>query len=215
MMSPLMWDVGRALLRPLLRLRFRFTSAGAERIPPTGPVLIVCNHLSLWDPPFVGSAAKPRRVYFMAKTELFRFAPFGRLIERVGAFPVARGGVDRDAIRMAREILKRGDAMVMFPEGTRSLSGRLRPFFPGAGLMALEDGVSVIPAAVWGSQRRFGPVRVVFGDPVDLSDLPDGARSERARLATQRIAQAIADLVPAAGGPPQQVAEGEPSLERY
>lgn len=215
MMSPLLWDLGRALLRPVLRLRFRFVSAGAERIPPTGPALIVCNHLSLWDPPLVGSAAKPRRVYFMAKSELFRFAPFGRLIGRVGAFPVARGGVDRDAIRLAREILRRGDAMVMFPEGTRSLSGRLRPFFPGAGLMALEDGVVVIPAAVWGSHRRFGPARVVFGEPVDLSDLTDGARSERVRLATKRIAQAVADLVPAAGGPPQRVADGEPSLERY
>jgi 1-acyl-sn-glycerol-3-phosphate acyltransferase len=105
--------------------------------------------------------------------------------------------------------------MVMFPEGTRSLSGRLRPFFPGAGLMALEDGVTVIPAAVWGSQRRFGPVRVVFGDPVDFSDLPNGARSERVRLATTRIAQAVADLVPAAGGPPQRVDDGEPSLARY
>ena len=215
MMSPLLWDVGRALLRPVLRFRFRFSSEGAERIPPTGAVLIVCNHLSLWDPPFVGSAASPRRVYFMAKSELFRFAPFGWLIARVGAFPVARGGVDRDAIRMAREILTRGDAMVMFPEGTRSLSGRLRPFFPGAGLLALEDGVTVVPAAVWGSQRRFGPVRVVFGEPVDLGDLPGEARSERARLATQRIAEAIADLVPAAGGPPQRVADGEPSLERY
>jgi 1-acyl-sn-glycerol-3-phosphate acyltransferase len=203
------------LLRPVLRLRFRFRSEGAERIPPAGPVLIVCNHLSLWDPPLVGSAAKPRRVYFMAKSELFRFAPFGWLIERVGAFPVARGGVDRDAIRMAREILLRGDAMVMFPEGTRSLSGRLRPFFPGAGLMALEDGVTVIPAAVWGSQRRFGPVRLVFGEPVDFSDLPGGARSDRVRLATQRMAQAVADLVPAAGGPPQRVADGEPSLDRY
>lgn len=215
MMSPFMWDAGRAVLHPILRLGFRFARAGAERIPRTGAVLIVCNHLSLWDPPFVGSAAKPRRVYFMAKSELFRFAPFGWLIERVGAFPVARGGVDRDAIRMAREILQRGDAMVMFPEGTRSLSGRLRPFFPGAGLMALQDGVTVIPAAVWGSQHRFGPVRVVFGEPLDFSDLPDGAKSERARLATTRIAQAVADLVPLAGGPPQQVDHGEPSLERY
>lgn len=210
-----MWDAGRAVLHPILRLGFRFSSEGAERIPREGAVLIVCNHLSLWDPPFVGSAAKPRRVYFMAKSELFRFKPFGWLIERVGAFPVARGGVDRDAIRKAREILNRGDAMVMFPEGTRSLSGRLRPFFPGAGLMALEDGVTVIPAAVWGSQHRFGPVRVVFGDPVDLADLPEGAKSERARLATTRIAQAVADLVPSAGGPPQRVAHGEPSLEKY
>jgi 1-acyl-sn-glycerol-3-phosphate acyltransferase len=210
-----MWNIGWVLLWPILHIGKRFTFTGVERIPRSGPVLIVSNHLSLWDPPLLGSAAKPRRVYFMAKSELFRFRPFAWLIERVGAFPVARGGMDRDAIRMAREILGRGDAMVMFPEGTRSLSGRLRPFFPGAGLLALEGGVTVIPAAIWGSQHRFGPVRVVFGHPIDFGDLRAGARSERARLAADRVAQAIADLVPAAGGPPQRVADGEPSLDRY
>ena len=215
MMSPLMWDVGRALLKPIFAVGYRLSRSGAEHIPRTGPVLIVCNHLSNLDPPFVGSAARPRRVYFMAKAQLFKFKPFGWLIGRVGAFPVERGGADRDAIRMAREILARGDAMVMFPEGTRSLSGNLRPFFPGAGLMALEPGVRVIPAAVWGSQRRLGPVRVVFGPPVNLDGIDGAARSERTREATQRIAQAIADLVPLAGGPSQTLPTGEPSLERY
>lgn len=215
MMSPVMWDIGRALLRPIFEIVYRLRRQGAEQIPATGPVLIVCNHLSNLDPPFVGGSARPRRVYFMAKAELFRFAPIGWLIGKVGAFPVERGGADRDAIRMAREILARGDALVMFPEGTRSMSGNLRPFFPGAGLMAMEPEVTVIPAAVWGSQRAFGPVKVVFGPPVDMSDLPDGARSERARAATDRIVQAIADLVPKAGGPVQQIPVGEPSLDKY
>jgi 1-acyl-sn-glycerol-3-phosphate acyltransferase len=214
-MSPLMWDIGRAFLRPIFQFGFRLTRAGAENIPQTGPVLIVCNHLSTLDPPFVGSCTRPRRTYFMSKAELFRFAPVGWVLRKVGAFPVARGGADRDAIRTAREILARGDALVMFPEGTRSLSGNLRPFFPGAGLMALEPGVRIVPAALWGSQHRFGPVKVVFGEQVTLDDLPAGARSERARLATDRIVAAIAELVPRAGGPPQTMPQGEPSLERY
>lgn len=215
MMSPVMWDVGRALFRPLFQFVYRLRREGAEHIPRTGPVLIVCNHLSNMDPPFVGGAAKPRRVYFMSKAELFRIKPVGWILSKVGAFPVARGGADRDAIRMAREILARGDALVMFPEGTRSLSGNLRPFFPGAGLMALEPGVRVVPAALWGSQRRFGPVTVVFGAPFTLDDIPAGARSERARLATERLVAEIAALVPKAGGPPQEIPTGEPSLERY
>ncbi len=214
-MSPLMWDLGRALLRPFFLIGLRMTRAGAENIPQTGPVLIVCNHLSTLDPPLVGSCTRPRRTYFMAKSELFRFAPVGWVLRKVGAFPVERGGADRDAIRTAREILARGDALVMFPEGTRSLSGNLRPFFPGAGLMALEPGVSIVPAAVWGSQHRFGPVKVVFGEPFMLDDLPAAARGERARLATDRIVAAIAALVPRAGGPPQTMPQGEPSLERY
>ena len=215
MMSPVMWDVGRALFRPLFQFVFRLTRVGAENIPRTGPVLIVCNHLSNLDPPFVGGAAKPRRVYFMAKAELFRVKPVGWVLAKVGAFPVERGGADRDAIRTAREILARGDAMVMFPEGTRSLSGNVRPFFPGAGLMALEPGVRVVPAALWGSQRRFGPVRIAFGEAFTLDDLPAGARSERARLATDRIVAAVAALVPLAGGPEQSIPTGEASLERY
>ncbi len=214
-MIPVMWDIGRAFLLPYFWIFKRLRRSGVENVPAAGPVLIVCNHLSLWDPPFVGASARPRRVHFMAKSELFRVRAFGWLIGRVGAFPVERGGMDRDAIRTARQILARGDAMVMFPEGTRSLSGNLRPFFPGAGLMALEPGVTVVPAAVWGSQHRFGPVRVVFGKPVDLSGLADAPKSERARLATTAMAEAIARLVEQAGGPPQRIPEGEPSLERY
>jgi len=213
--NPLMWDIGRACLLPFFWLIKRLRREGAPRIPATGPVLIVCNHRSLWDPPIVGASARPRRVYFMAKSELFRVRAFGWLIGRVGAFPVERGGVDRDAIRTARQILARGDAMVMFPEGTRSLSGNIRPFFPGAGLMALEPGVTVIPAAVWGSERGFGPSRIVFGEPLDVGGFGDVPRSERARLATDAMIAAIARLVEEAGGPPQRIPEGEPSLERY
>lgn len=214
-MNPLMWDIGRALLSPLFRLVFRVRRSGDANIPATGATLIVCNHLSNWDPPFVGFSTRPRRVYFMAKSGLFRFRPFGWLITKVGAFPVERGGADRDAIRTAREILARGEAMVMFPEGTRSLSGNLRPFFPGAGLMALEPNVVVVPAAVWGSQRRFGPVRIIFGEPLDLSGLAELSKSERARAATLLMTEAIADLVPKIGGPAQRIPEGEPSLDKY
>ena len=86
----------------------------------------------------------------------------------------------------------------MFPEGTRNREGRLRPGLPGAGSLGLEPGVTVVPAAVWGSQERFGPIRVVFGPPLDLSDLGDGA--QRA-LAGRRGADDGRDRgAPAAGG---------------
>lgn len=214
-MIPWMWDTARAFLIVFFGLVKRLKRFGAENIPATGPVLIVSNHLSNWDPPFVGTTSRPRRVYFMAKSELFKFTPLGWLIGKVGAFPVERGGADRDAIRTAREVLRRGEALVMFPEGTRSLSGNLRPFFPGAALMAFEPGVQVIPAAIWGSQHRFGPVTVGFGPPVDLSSVADLPKSERATAATNLIVAAIAKLVEEAGGPPQKMPEGKPSLDRY
>ncbi len=207
------WEVGRRGLWPITYGFFRMKRRGMENIPREGATLIVCNHLSSMDPPLVGMAAQPRFMYFMAKAELFRRKPVATVLRGVGAFPVDRGAGDRDAIRFSRDLLSRGEAMIMFPEGTRSRTGRLRPFFTGAGLLALEPGVTVIPAAIWGSQQRFGRVRVVFGAPLDFGDLTEGAKSVRVRAATLRMAEAIAALVPQAGGPPQTVAEGEPSLD--
>jgi 1-acyl-sn-glycerol-3-phosphate acyltransferase len=206
------WEISGRIVSVILRRLFRFTRAGTEHVPPSGGTLIVSNHLSNRDPVLVGAAALPRPVHFMAKAELFRVPILGGVIRRLGAFPVRRGEADREAIRTARELLDAGEAVVMFPEGTRSRDGRLRPAFPGAGSLALQPGITVVPAAVWGSQRRFGPIRVVFGPPVDLSGVEGRSRSERAHEATRRVMQAIADLVPLAGGPPQKVAEGEPSF---
>jgi 1-acyl-sn-glycerol-3-phosphate acyltransferase len=205
------WQAGHVTAYALLKSVHRYRRSGDANVPRSGPTLIVSNHLSNSDPFLIGLAALPRRTRFMAKVELFG-GPFGRLLRQWGAFPVRRGAADRDAIRTARELLAAGEAVVMFPEGTRSRDGRLRPAFPGAGLLALEPGVTVVPAAIWGSQRPvLAATHIVFGGPVDLSDVTAGSRSQRAQVATRRIMQAIADLVPSAGGPPQVVAEGEPS----
>ncbi len=209
----LYWEVGRRLLWPFTYGLFRLRRHGMENIPRAGATLIVCNHLSTKDPPLVGMAALPRFVHFMAKAELFRRPAIARVLRGVGAFPVERGTGDRDAIRFARDLLGRGDAMIMFPEGTRSRDGALRPFFSGAGMLALEPGVTVIPAAIWGSQARLARVQVVFGAPIDLSDITGGSKSERVRRATRRLAQSVADLVPRVGGPHQTVPEGAPSLD--
>lgn len=214
-MNSIVWRIGTILLWPLTHLVMRARRVGTSKLPESGSTLIVCNHLSSLDPPLVGMMALPRPVHFMAKAELFRTRFGGWVVRSVGAFPVKRGAGDRDAIRMSREILRRGDCLVMFPEGTRSRSGAIRPFFPGAGVLAMEPGVTVIPAAIWGSQRMLGPVRVVFGEPIDLSDIAEGSGSARARVATERMQRAIMDLIPDVGGPPQVMPQGEPSLEKY
>ena len=195
------WLAGHALLVPGVYLPFRLKVSGKENIPRDRPVLVVSNHISQADPPILGVALLPRKTYYMAKSELFRIPVLRRIVHRLGAFPVERGGADRRALRLAREVLGRNDALLMFPEGTRFTDGRLRPGLSGAGSLALIPGVTVIPAAIWGSHRFGRRVRVVFGEPLDLSDLEDGSRSARSRQAVDRMMAAIAGLIPAVGGP--------------
>lgn len=198
------WIFGHITLVPPIRGPLRLRVRGREHLPAEGPVLIVSNHVSQTDPPILGVATLPRKSYYMAKIELFRTPLLGRIIYGLGAFPVDRGASDRRALRLAREILNRGDQLLMFPEGTRNKNGRLRPGLPGAGTLGLVEGVTVIPAAIWGSQRRLGPVRVVFGPPLDLSDLTTGPRGARSQVAVDRMMDAVARLLPQAGGPAQE-----------
>ena len=197
------WAGGHVVLVPFVRGVLRLRVSGRENIPAQGPVLVVSNHVSELDPPTLGVSALPRKTYYMAKLELFGVFLLGRMVYRLGAFPVARGGADRRAMRLAREVLRRDDLLLMFPEGTRHSDGRLHPGLPGAGSLGLEPGVTVVPAAIWGTQRWTGPARVVFGPPIDLSDLDQGPRSLRSQVAVDRMMAGVAALLPRAGGPAQ------------
>lgn len=188
-----LWLTGRTLMIPLLRLGLRYRASGREHLPRRGGLLIVANHRSLRDPPVVGYAATPRLVHYMAKHTLFRSRALAWLIRGLGAFPVVRESADRNAIRTARALLEAGHAVVMFPEGTRGSApdGTMLPVHPGAALLALVPGVRVVPVALWDSRRRFGPLRVRFGPPIDLGDLDAAPRSERLRIAGERMVAAI------------------------
>ena len=168
-----MYELLRIFFAILFSFVFRWRISGTENIP-TGGVIIAANHISLWDPPVVGTAIS-RKVHFMAKEELFANPVFGWLISRLGAFPVKRGAADRTAIRTALTLLKNGSILVIFPEGTRSKDGKLGAPEAGLALLALKAGVPVVPTAIIGTNKLFRDnhllpkFRVLFGKPLLFS----------------------------------------------
>jgi 1-acyl-sn-glycerol-3-phosphate acyltransferase len=150
--NPALYWIARAVLVPFFLLYFRVDRLGREHIPSTGPVLLAANHRSFLDP-FVIGALTRRPVYYMAKRELFERRWQAWLLNSLGAFPVDRGHSDERAMDTARAILKRGDCVVIFPEGTRVRSGPLGQPRRGVGRLALQMGAPVVPIAVIGTEN--------------------------------------------------------------
>lgn len=187
----------------LMRIAFRLEVRGREHVPATGPLLIVSNHVSLLDPPLVGGAA-PRELYFLAKEELFRIPLLGRFIRGLNARPVKRDGSDSRALKSALKLLAEDRALLLFPEGTRGVAGRLSAGKPGAGMLAVMSGAPVVPAYVSGSARalprgrvlpRPGRVRVTFGPALHFKAVGNERRKEQYREATDEMMRAIAQLM--------------------
>lgn len=183
-----MYTFFRFILRVLYVSIFRFKAIGHGNIPPEGPVILCSNHVSLLDPPTVGIALH-RKVHFMAKAELFRIPLFGGLIRKLGAFPVNRGGVSRESIRLALQLLRDGNVMGVFPEGTRSSAGSAGK--KGAASLALKSGAAVIPVTITGSYIPFKGIRVMYGPPIDLSAYAGQSSSEALEQVTELIMNRI------------------------
>jgi 1-acyl-sn-glycerol-3-phosphate acyltransferase len=179
-----LYAVVRGVVSPLFRTYFRMHVSGAEHVPPEGAAIVAPNHKSFWDSFFIGVCTR-RHLRFMAKTELIE-ARYGRLLVRLGAFPVRRGAADDDALETARTVLRQGGLLALFPEGTRIRDpDELGHPKRGAGRLALEEGAPIVPAAITGSEALFlGPfpkprrVQVAFAAPIEVGELavtPEGA----------------------------------------
>jgi 1-acyl-sn-glycerol-3-phosphate acyltransferase len=149
--NPLLYWPVRLVLVPFFLLYFRLERLGRHCIPAHGPVLLAANHRSFLDPFVIGALTK-RPVYYVAKRELFERRWQAWLLNSLGAFPVDRGASDEQAIATAREILRRGECVVIFPEGTRVRPGPLGAPRRGVGRLALETGAPVVPIAVHGTE---------------------------------------------------------------
>jgi len=176
------WTVGQATIGTAVRTLAPLRVYGAERVPEEGGVVLVFNHFSWLDPPAFG-AASPRQLYFLAKAELHEVPVIGPLIKAFGTYAVRRGESDREAVREMRRCVHEGNALGMFAEGTRQRSGVPGDVKPGAAMVALNEQVPVVCAAIHGSQHwqpgNFHPVSVAWGEPLRFDRLPRGGRGYR------------------------------------
>jgi 1-acyl-sn-glycerol-3-phosphate acyltransferase len=196
---PLFYEAVRAAIALIITLIARLDVCGLHNVPRKGPLLLAPNHLAWTDIPLI-PLHLPFKVVYMAKEEYFT-SNIAWLTRFLGAFPVKRGEGDRQALRTAEEQLKKGNVVIVFPEGTRSRTGTLAQGHAGLGMIALRTGVPVIPVAIWGSEnvlKKLGArVTICYGEPLVFK--PKGAKVTREDIeeVTQTVMRKIATMLPA------------------
>ena len=172
---------------------------GAERIPSTGPAILVANHESLFDP-WILALATPRPVRYMAKSELWQHRVVGAAVESFGAFPVERGAGDATAMSRAAQLLGDGQVLGLFPQGTSKLRSPRR-YHRGAARLALTTGAPLLPVALIGTRGKPWPwrrrrTRVIVGEPIPVERGRPTVTAARALTAQlqERIEQAGAPV---------------------
>jgi 1-acyl-sn-glycerol-3-phosphate acyltransferase len=198
----------RVLARWWARSCYRIQWQGIEHIPLEGPAILTPNHVSYLDPIWISIPIR-RRVSYMAWDALFRYAAFDRFLRCFHAFPVRIEGHDKSAMRDALEVLESGQALMIFPEGGRTTTGKLLPFKAGAFRLALYTGASVVPVSINGAYRIWpyprcfprptGNIRVVFHEPIVVEKLnleaEPGALKARARALAEQARDRVASAL--------------------
>ena len=199
------------LVFPVYRLLFRGRTGCNAHVPMDGAMVVVANHGSHLDPPLLGHALG-RPVAFMAKAELFRVPLLGPIIRACGAYPVARGASDREAIRTATDRLEEGWAIGVFIDGTRQGDGRVNAPQPGAALLAARAGVPLLPVAIVNSHRALGtgakrlrlvPIHIRIGTLIPPPASRRRADLDQATAACQQQINALLDQGLISAGEPQ------------
>jgi 1-acyl-sn-glycerol-3-phosphate acyltransferase len=185
------WWLVRLFFRQPIEHGFRMRIYGRERMPATGPAVLASNHIAGIDVVLLG-AASPRHLRYMAKKELFTYnRALTGFLRRAGVFAVRRGESDSDALRQARTILRAGKVLGIFAEGTRQPTEEIGTVLPGAALLALSEGVPIVPCVIQGSifikDDVLHPVTVVFGEPMHFVRKEGPERRTQAREITAEL----------------------------
>lgn len=181
------------------RLFWREVVEGAENVPAHGPFILAPVHRSNVDTPLVAAVTR-RRLRYMGKDTMWKLRPFGWLWSALGAFPVHRGHADREALSRCREVLAEGEALVVFPEGTRRSGPSVEDLYEGAAYLAIRAQVPIVPVGIAGSEaamprgaRFIKPVKVhvVVGPPIEPP--PPGPGGRAPRQAVRKLTQVLQD----------------------
>ncbi|CAG0967128.1 1-acyl-sn-glycerol-3-phosphate acyltransferase [Phycisphaerales bacterium] len=190
----LFFELCRTASYLVLRGFFGLRASRADRVPVTGALLVAANHQSYLDPPAVGGPIWARHFTFIARAGLFKFKPFAWMIANLNSIPIREDQSDAAAIKEAIRRLEGGAVVLIFPEGSRSSDGRIRPFKRGVALLVKKARCPVLPAAIdgafeaWPNSRKiprpFGrPIHVKYGEPIPYDELmKDGAEAALERI---------------------------------
>lgn len=196
----LRWRIGYWLLYSIARFGMGLRIEGRQFVPRTGALIVASNHLSNIDPPIVGVGVGVRELHFLARHDLFegmRF--FAWLITQLNAIPLRKGKASIDAFREVIGVLRKGNAVVIFPEGTRSKSGELLEPQIGLGYLAVKSGAKILPVCVTGTNERVIDLvlrkrhfTVRFAQPLDPMKIAgDSERREKYRRISEEVMNSI------------------------
>jgi 1-acyl-sn-glycerol-3-phosphate acyltransferase len=199
----IVYNIFYNLAKLLARMFFTMRVVHPERMVESGPLIIAVNHSSFFDPPLAGICSR-RGVYYLARKTLLKWPFFGPLFPAMNVIPVERDGNDMSALREVIKKVKDGNAVLLFPEGTRSLDGRLQPARAGIGLVIAKTGAPVLPMRIFGAYeafpknaRRFqlSPITVVIGEPIHFTkeEIANTSR-ETYQILSNRVMDAIGAL---------------------
>lgn len=176
----MLYYFGRFVFLLYFKLFYRLQVSGSANLPGMKPFIICANHISWMDPLAIGAAIPAwYRINYMAKKELFKNYILRKLLLMVGAFPVNRQDADFTAVKKAYNLLKEGQVLGVFPEGTRSTNGLMQKAYNGAALIAVRSGIPILPVAVEGPYRFFEPLTIHIGQLFVLPPLIYEQKNEK------------------------------------